>query len=48
MFNESYKDIFEVDESTLLNGVENYLGYIEKENKILFNWELFFIKAYKS
>ena len=40
--------IFEADENTLLNGIENCLGYIEKENKILFNWELFFIKAYKS
>ena len=40
--------IFEADKKTLCKGLRSYLGYIEKEYRILLNWGLFFIKAYKA
>jgi SAM-dependent methyltransferase len=39
--------VFDADEKTLLKGIKDYLGYLVEEDNVLFNWQLFFVKAVK-
>ncbi len=39
--------VFSADEKTLLKGIKEYVGYSVKKSEVLFNWQLFFIKAVK-